>query len=289
MEKPLSGIKILVTRAKEQGSQFSSLLNKEGAEVLELPVISFEPPSNPGLLNQAIYNLGKYDWIIFTSVNGVKAFWNTLNNSKTSFPSKLRVAAIGPATKRSIEERGVSVSLTPSNLFQAEGLLETFTGAGAGNHNIMGKDTKILIPRAEEARRTLTDELRLRGALVDEVPAYKTVLPSGFNHDILKLLEQNLIDAVTFTASSTVKHFLTLLRRKGLHPEILFKKNAEDIEGPVPGKTAGGGVIACIGPITAREVEKQGFKVDFTASRSTIPDFAQGLADYFAASKKRCR
>lgn len=281
MKKPLSGIRILVTRAKEQGSQFSSLLSKKGAEVLELPVISFEPPSNPGLLNQAIYNLGKYDWIIFTSVNGVKAFWNTLNNNRATFPSELRVAAIGPATKRSIEERGVSVSLTPSNLFQAEGLLETFTGAAAGNPNIMGKDTKILIPRAEEARRILTDELRLRGALVDEVPAYKTVLPSGFNHDILKLLEQNLIDVVTFTASSTVKHFLTLLRREGLHPETLFKKNIEGAAGSV--------VIACIGPITAREVEKQGFKVNFTASRSTIPDFAQGLADYFAASKKRCR
>lgn len=272
MKKPLSGIRILVTRAKEQGSQFSSLLSKKGAEVLELPVISFEPPSNPGLLNQAIYNLGKYDWIIFTSVNGVKAFWNTLNNNRATFPSELRVAAIGPATKRSIEERGVSVSLTPSNLFQAEGLLETFTNAAGA---------KILIPRAEEARRILTDELRLRGALVDEVPAYKTVLPSGFNHDILKLLEQNLIDVVTFTASSTVKHFLTLLRREGLHPETLFKKNIEGAAGSV--------VIACIGPITAREVEKQGFKVDFTASRSTIPDFAQGLADYFAASKKRCR
>lgn len=260
--KHLSGVKVLVTREKKQAKELSSLLLHEGAEVIEQPVISFEPPSNPACLADCLKKLDSYHWIIFTSVNGVKAFWKELLTqgiSTINFPF-IKVAAIGPSTKKAIEEYGQTVNLVPSSCYQAEGLLDLL-------NDVCGK--RILIPRAEEARKILVDELRLRGAIVDEVAVYKTVKPGFVDEKVLELLRNNEIEVITFTSSSTVREFISLLHGAGLNSKEVFGK----------------AIVACIGPITALEAQKAGITVNITSARSTIPDFVRAMVDFFACAK----
>lgn len=256
-QKPLLGTKFIITRAKDQAKEFSSLLRKKGAIVLEFPVISFEQPPDLSLLTEAIKNLGKYNWIIFTSVNGVKAFWENLPHyiNLNNFQN-LQYAAIGPATKKALKERGISVSLVPKDKFQAEGILNLFS-------DMQGQ--KVLIPRAEEARDTLIDGLREKGAIVDEVTAYQTVCPNRINMRILNHIKNHEVHAITFTSPSTVRNFVDILHKNKVDPHLILEQV----------------IIACIGPVTFTELEKYGFTPQVMPSHSTIPELTTALIDYF--------
>jgi uroporphyrinogen III methyltransferase / synthase len=260
--KPLFGKKVLVTRAREQSEHFVRALEDKGAEVIEFPVIEIVPPKSWRALDTAVSKLRSYDWIVFTSANGVTKFFERLRQSDKDLRElrDIRVAAIGEVTAGEIEKRGIGVELIPGE-FRAEGLIEMFR-----KKNI--KEKRILIPRAAKARDILPDTLRKMGASVEVVPAYETRKPgSKKSEKIRKMLSGNMIDAVTFTSSSTVSNFLSIF------PE--FKHYSKHP------------VIACIGPITAKTLNEAGYKARIVAREYTVDKLAEDIAEYFCTKKGR--
>lgn len=239
--RPLFGKRILVTRAREQASELSRLLREAGAEPIEVPVIRIEqvPPAE-----NLILRLQSADWIVFTSANGLPCLLNQLNTLGTDIRAlgKAKLAAIGPATAASLQERNLRVDFIPSK-FVAESVAEEFPDP-------IGR--RILIARAEEAREVLPEMLRKRGAEVDEIAVYRTVMENG------ELPDLSTIDAITFTSSSTVRNFRV--------------RYPDEIAGPV---------IACIGPITAQTAREAGLQVHVEPKQYTIPALVEALNEYF--------
>ena len=258
---PLAGRRILITRAHDQAAAFATGLRGLGAEVIEFPTIEIVPPLHWEELDRAIDQLESYDWLIFTSANGVNFFWQRWEEKGKvrRLPASLRVCAIGPATAYQLKEKGVEVHYTPQE-FIAEAILKGF-------EKMMIKGKRILLARAKEARDVLPKGLKKLGANVDVVEVYRTVKPKGRPKKLKQLLLRGKIDAITFTSSSTVNHFAELLKK-------------EDLQ-----KLLGHIVIACIGPITARTAKGWRMRVQIQPKEYTIPALTQALAHYF--SKKR--
>ncbi len=256
----LIGKKILITRAREQSGEFTARLNQLGAEVVEFPTIEIVPPSNWKALDQAIDQMTFYDWIIFTSANGVHFFLQRLKEKgKTRRSlSGIKVCAIGPATAKQLKKEGIRVNFIPKE-FIAEAILHGFKKMG-----IEGK--RILLARAKEARDVLPQGLRKMGTEVDIVEVYRTIKPRGGARRLRRLLEGKKIDMITFTSSSTVTHFVELLKGTDL------KKILKDL------------AIACIGPITAQTATERGIKVHLQPEQYTIPSLTKAIADYFSVS-----
>lgn len=254
---PLSGKTILITRAREQSAEFSTLLQSLGATVIEFPTIQIAPPRDWGPLDRAIAEMEGYDWLIFTSANGVLYFWQRLlARGKTTLPSSIKVCAIGPATAQRLRERGIHVDFVPK-AYVAEAILEGFKG-----NDLEGK--RVLLARARVARDVLPQGLKQRGAKVDVVEAYRTLKPRGGAQRLRELLGRGGIDVLTFTSSSTVSHFVALLKR-------------EELERLLQGLT-----IACIGPITSETAKRWGMEVHIEPREYTIPGLAKAIADYFS-------
>jgi uroporphyrinogen III methyltransferase/synthase len=256
-KKSLAGKKILITRAREQSGDFAAQLRKIGAEVIEFPTIEMVAPIRWGEVDRATDRLKSYDWIIFTSANGVDFFWQRLTERRKlhPLPSSLKVCAIGPATAHQLKEKGVSVHYVPER-FVAESILEGF-------EKMFVKGKKILLARAKKARDILPKRLRKMGAEVDVVAVYRTVRPRGGSKKLKKLLAEGKIDVITFTSSSTVNHFAELLKTENLK------------------KLLRGVAIACIGPITARTAKERKLKVRIQPKQYTIPDLTRAIADYY--------
>ena len=248
---PLFGRKIVVTRAAEQAGELSDRLRALGADPIELPVISLESPADPGPLDRAIEQLASYDWLIFTSVNGVRFFLQRLDQSQHDLRSlKARICAIGPATRKAIEDLHLKVDLMPEE-YVAESLVKAFS-----SENLGGK--RILLPRAAVARDVIPEELAKLGAQVDVVEAYRNVVPPNSQaraHEIFS--SEKKPDWITFTSSSTVKNLLALTGREALE----------------------GVRIASIGPVTSATLRAHGLKVDAEARQFTI----DGLVDAILA------
>ena len=257
-KKSLVGKKILVTRAREQSGDFATRLKKLGAEIIEFPTIEIVPLIRWKELDRAIDRLKSYDWILFTSANGVHFFWQRLKErgGASHLPPSLKVGAIGPATAKQLKEKGVSVHYIPKE-FIAESILEGFE-----KKFIKGKH--ILLTRAKKARDILPKGLRKMGAEVDVVEAYRTVRPKGGSKKLKKILEDGKMDVITFTSSSTVNHFAELLKKEDL------KKLLKGI------------AMACIGPVTARTAKEWGLKTQIQPKQYTIPALTQAIAEYFA-------
>jgi uroporphyrinogen III methyltransferase/synthase len=257
----MKGKKILITRAREQSGDFVTHLKKMGAEVIEFPTIEIVPPTTWKGLDRAIDQLEFYDWIIFTSANGVNFFFDRLKEKGEDhlLPSSFKVCAIGPATAYQLKDRGIQVDYVPKE-FIAESILKGF-----GEMAVKGR--RILLARAKEAREVLPKGLRKMGAVVDVVETHRTIKPKGGAARLRQLLTDGGIDAITFTSSSTVNHFAGLLKQDEL------KKLLKGI------------AIACIGPITARTAKRWGMKVQIQPKEYTIPALTQAIAKYF--SKKR--
>jgi len=256
-DRPLLGKRIVVTRAREQASDLVKYLADLGADCLECPTIKIMPPEDEAPLNRAVQNLAAYDWIVFTSVNGVVYFFKALfaQNKDVRALNQLRTAAIGPATARQLLDFGLKSDIVPET-YRAESVVEAFSKEDI-------KDKKILLPRAAEARPVLPVELTKMDADVDEVTAYHTIKDLDNAEVLINGLEDKTIDLVTFTSSSTVKNFKELL------PADQFKQLIEGV------------TVASIGPITTDTASQLGFTVDITAEEFTIAGLCDAILHHY--------
>ncbi|MCX8124980.1 MAG: uroporphyrinogen-III C-methyltransferase [Spirochaetes bacterium] len=242
---PLFGKKIVVTRTRQQASVLSKRLYELGADVLEFPTIAIEKLQELSPLHDAIKNIQKYDWIVFTSQNAVDIFFEEI--FALGFDARAlqcRVAAIGPATRDALQRYAIKADLMPQE-YVAESLVDAFRGV-----DVAGK--KILVPCSAKARPALTHGLQDAGAVVDRVHIYDAVKPE-VNSSLLEQVQS--ADIVTFASSSTVRNFV----------EIAGKTDA---------------TIACIGPITADECVKQGLTVHVVAKEYTIEGLVKAIVEY---------
>jgi len=255
--RPLSGKRIVVTRAREQASELVRLLSDFGAECLECPTIKVVPPDDWKPLDTAIKNIATYDWLVFTSVNGVSIFFKRLFENKMDARAmgNLRTASIGPATAKRMFDFGLTSDIVP-NSYRAESVIEAFA-----NEDIRGK--KILLPRAKEARPILPVELAKMGAEVDEITAYRTKEVRDNADLLLSRLEEGTIDLITFTSSSTVKNFYALI------PPEKFNDMMQGV------------TVAAIGPITADTAKELGFDVHLIAKSFTIPGLCDAILRHY--------
>lgn len=251
--RPLHGRTILVTRARDQAGSLASLLAQAGAEVVEFPTIAIRP-LDPAPLDAALCRLSEYDWLIFTSANAVDIFFLRMRETGVSTPMP-PVCVIGPATAEQVRAWNADVALEPE-LYQAEGVLAAFAERVGELSGL-----RLLLPRAQEARELLPQELERRGARVDVIPIYETVPPPGGADRLRSLLDSHPIDLVTLTSSSTARNFAELAGG----PERL--RNLR---------------FAAIGPITAETARRLGMAVVCTARESTIPGLVQAIVEYFA-------
>lgn len=257
--RPLFGRRVVVTRARAQAGELSAKLEKLGAEVYEFPTIEIVPPEDFGPMDAAIRDLDSFGWIVFTSVNGVDAFVERLRHhglDLRAVPRGARIAAIGPATARRLEEVGLRVDVVPKE-YRAEALISVLEGDSLA-------DKRILIPRAKVAREVLPDKLREAGAEVVVPPAYESVPSSEGREALAKRLEAGEVDCVTFTASSTVENFARAF-------------------GEEAARMLSGARVACIGPITADTARGLGFRVDAEAEEYTIGGLVEAVRDLLAA------
>ena len=260
-KRPLLGKRIVVTRARQQASDLVRRLSDLGAECLEYPTIKVVPANDAAPLDDAVQNLSTYDWILFTSVNGVKFFFEHLfaMDKDVRALSHLNTAAIGPATAEKMFEYGLKSDIIPQN-YRAEAVVDAF-------RKIKLEGKKILLPRAKEARPVLPVELRKMGAEVDEVAAYLTEKARADTDQLIKRLREKTVDLVTFTSSSTVQNFKDLL------PPENFKQLTKGI------------TIASIGPITTETAIEYGFEVPITAESYTIPGLCDAIVKYYDDEK----
>ncbi len=256
-KKPLFGKNIVITRARAQASNLVSQLTKLGANCIEIPTIQIIAPKETDPLKKAINNLNEYDWLIFTSVNGVKFFFDTLFDmgKDVRVLGHLKFACIGPITKERLADHGIISDILPET-YQAESVVDAFA-----NINIKGK--KVLLPRAKIARSVLPDELTRMGAILDEVAVYETVLSTLGKETLISMLTEKEIDAVTFTSSSTVSNFMSLL--ESLDAKALLKDVA----------------IASIGPITSDTLVSFEIKPSVEADPYTIPGLVDALLTHY--------
>jgi uroporphyrinogen-III synthase len=242
----LAGIRVLVGRARHQASALSGELRKRGATVLEIPFIEIRKPRSFKPLDSALKNLAAYDWLILTSVNGVQAMWQRLRRLKLTDKNlgHLRIAAIGPATKKAIEENGVGVDVVPKE-YVAESVVRSLRRRV--------KEKRVLLVRAKVARDVIPRELRKAGAQVDVVEAYETVVPKSSRARLRSVLrnERRRPHVITFTSSSTVRNFVRLM---GARSALVLD----------------GVSLASIGPITSSTLRDFGFQADIAAKEFTI-------------------
>lgn len=256
-KKPLFGLNIVVTRPARQAGVLSDLLEKNGAQAIEFPTIEIAEPDSWGETDAFIRELPHYDWIVFTSTNGVERFVARLLMKGLDIRAmwRARICAIGPATASALERSGIRADLIPPR-YRSEEAAEALC-----KKEISGK--RILIPRAQKARDILPEILRKAGARVDLAPVYKTILPqNGKTREIRSLLEKREVDIVTFTSSSTVENFVKLM------PDA----TSTDL--------LSGVLVACIGPVTAETARSLGIETDIMPERYTIPDLALAMIDH---------
>jgi uroporphyrinogen-III synthase len=289
--RPLTAVRILVGRAKHQAGSLSVELRKLGAEVLEIPFIEIRKPRSFKALDSALRNLHRYDWLILTSVNGVEAMWDragklrlgsaletaahvqaraknseghyfnraqtTKSDRALAADARLRVAAIGPATKKAIEQRGLKVDIVPKE-YVAESVVRSL------KRKVKGK--RVLLVRAKVARDVIPRELRKAGAHVDVVEAYETVVPLTSRTRLQVALRNpaKRPHVITFTSSSTVRNFVQLLGKKKVQ--------------------LAGILTASIGPVTSGTLEEHKLPVDIAAKDFTIPGLIAAIVKAFESA-----
>jgi len=255
----LHGKRIAITRAEEQSAGLLAQLSALGATAIECPAIAIIPPADFAALDAAIGRLAKYDWLILTSANGVRALLDRMGalGRQPGELAHLAIGAIGPATAQALAEHGLQASFVPS-AYVAESILDEI-GDMAGQH--------ILLPRADIARATLAVGLRALGATVDEIAAYHTIPGSGARV-LADHLRAHTLDAITFTSSSTVRYLLAGLEQSGIGGEAARSMlNAT--------------AVVCIGPITAATASEHGLRVDAVAQEYTAEGLVAALIEWF--------
>jgi uroporphyrinogen-III synthase len=255
LSAPLEGLRILVSRAREQAGALSSGLRALGAEVYEIPFIEIRPPRSFKSLDDSLKLMGEYEWLILTSANGVRAMLERmalLNLPKRSL-SHLNIVAIGPATRKAIEREGLKVAVTPKE-YIAESIVETLS------EKVRGK--RVLLCRAKVARDVIPQELRRLGAFLDVAEAYETVIPQSSRIELRAALRdpQRRPHFITFTSASTVKSYLALLGIRSGRSRL--------VEGVLN---------ASIGPVTSDTLRQCELSVDAQAAEYTVPGLIQAI------------
>ena len=255
--RPLAGRLIVITRPKAQAAPFAALLGAAGARVLVAPTIAIEPPPSWAPLDDALRRAGEYDWAVFTSVNGVamvKARLSALGLEVVAL-GHCRIAAIGPATAEALSAMGLKTVLVPDE-YVAEELARALAA-------LVRPGQRVLLARAAETRDLLVRELRQLGAQVDEVPAYRTAPAWQDMGELKKALLAREVDAVTFTSSSTVRHFVSVFA-PGELPRLMA-----------------GVTVACIGPVTRATAAAAGLEPEIVAEEYTIAGLAAALEKHY--------
>jgi uroporphyrinogen III methyltransferase/synthase len=256
--KPLFGKRIVLTRPREQAREFSQLLAAYGAEPVEVPTIQIVPPTTWQEIDDAVTRLTTYQWLIFTSVNGVRPFMERLHSAGKDARAlaNIRLCAIGPRTAQELETHGLTADIVPAE-FQAEGIIAALADVGI-------RGNRILIPRAEVAREILPEQLRELGAVVDVIPVYRTIAPAVDVASLTQQFHDRRMEVVTFTSSSTVRNFVEVFGGRDAVLPLLA-----------------GVVVACIGPITAGTAKEYGLTVAVMPEENTVPALGDAIVRYF--------
>jgi uroporphyrinogen-III synthase len=253
---PLSGVRVLVGRARHQASMLSAGLKACGAEVIEIPFIEIRKPGSYKPFDVALKQIAEYDWLILTSVNGVEALASRMKVLQVAATTlkDLKIAAIGPATRSEVEKLGLAVEVVPKR-YVAESVVESLSG------KVKGK--RVLLARAKVARDVIPRELRKMGAHVDVVEAYETVVPKSSRARLQSLMKdpKRRPQVITFTSSSGVRNFVELLGGRGCPPHTV----TEGIK------------FASIGPVTSATLREFGFPVHIEAKEYTIPGLIRAI------------
>jgi uroporphyrinogen III methyltransferase/synthase len=262
--KPLFGRRIVITRPRAQAAEFAEQLEAFGAEVVPFPTIEMAPPPSLAAVDDAMRRAAEFDWVVFTSANGVRVFFERLQalGGDVRDWHHARFAAIGPQTAKALQQYYVRVDIVPEE-FRAEAVVDALVQAG-----VAGK--RILLPRAVGARDVLPVQLRQHGALMEEVATYTTALPSDTAGELRGLLLSGGADLVTFTSSSTVDNFVAV-----------FKGEVE--------RVLAHAAVGCIGPITADTARSYGMRVDIQPSSYTIPAFVDAIVRYYSDQPRKSR
>ena len=266
--RPLEGRTVIVTRAASQAAELTTLLEGYGANVIVCPTIEIREPDNYERLDEALDHLYGYDWLIFTSTNGVEFFLKRLNQRglQVSDLDEIKVCAIGQRTADKLHDAHVHVDLVPSQS-TAEGVFAALAEFTGGDEHLRGLN--ILLPRAAAGRDVLPEALQKAGARIDIVTTYQTVLPDNVDRGKLAAMLAGSGDCIAFTSPSTIKNLAKLFDTHDL------------------GKTLPNIVVACIGSVTAEAAAEYGLQVDIKPEQFTTKDLAQAIAAYFSAADER--
>ncbi len=248
--RPLFGRSVLITRARSQASRLAEKLETHGASTVQVPAIDVVPVEDTSELDSAVRSLSEYDWVTFTSANGVRGLWDRVTAAGLDARAfgGVKLAAVGPATARALEDVGLTADLIPEN-FDAGSLLNRFKALDK-------PPRKMLFPRSEIGRESLVDGLTAMGVKVDAVTAYRTVMSDASAEDARSAYADG-VDITTFTSSSSVENLVKLL------------------EGDV--SEINGSLVACIGPITAETAQEHGINVDVMADEQTIDGLVESI------------
>jgi uroporphyrinogen-III synthase len=249
---PLAGKTILVTRAKEQANDLSQLIKDKGGNAVVVPLIAFKP-SYSNEIGQAICHLQDYQWLLFTSANGVRFFMDHYQATKQHelFPA-VKIAVVGTKTEEALNNYHLKADLLPND-FVAEGLIEVLSQK-------VKKGDRILVARGNLGRLDLIQKLTQLGALVVDLPVYKTIHPKSATIKMQSVLKnEKTIDYITFTSSSQVHHFMNVLKELHIESTEIAAK------------------IACIGPIAAQTAVKYGLSVEIIPHTYTIEHLVEQI------------
>ena len=247
---PLQDKTVMIPRGKAHAKSFSELVAKFGGIPVEIPLIAFRPAAATVNLDDLIYHLHTYDWIIFTSNVTVETFFSFIKK-----PVKLpKIAVIGDKTRQVLEDRGITVEFTPGH-YVAEEFVEEF-------HSHLRKGTRILIPKGNLARDYIASSLKKHGASVDEAVIYETYMPDDSRDKLIQMLSSGSLDILTFTSPSTIDHFMEIVERHQLHEQLRHC------------------IVACIGPVSLRKAEDWGLTVHAVPEKYTVEEMLNSIIEY---------
>lgn len=257
----LQGRRILVTRSRSQASELVSKIEQLGGTTIEFPVIRIIPAMAQKPLEQAIHDLQKFDWILFTSTNGVDFFAEKLEQMGLSFSDlKAKMGAVGPKTAEVMAKWGKTTDIIADD-YQASGFLAVLS-------DVIHPGEYVLLPRGNMAKADLPEGLSSRGIHVTEVVVYENVMSSERSEEVLALLKNRQLDAITFTSSSTVVNFCKLLKKESITDLLAGVK------------------VACIGPVTAATAKDLGVRIDAVAKEYTIDGLVQELCHFYETEEE---
>lgn len=250
---PLKDYRILITRGKEQANLFKASIEQYGGIPIIVPLLDFQLPTNMAEVRAGIRQLSNYDWLILTSQNGVRFFFELVERYGIA-DSLPKIAVIGTKTEKTLLEYGYKADFIPHQ-FVAESFVEEFMPlVDAGSH--------VLFAKGNLARTIIADEMNKAGVNCDEIIIYETVLPQESVQKLVYVIQAREVDVIMFTSPSTIHHFMQIVEQYELHPLL------ESL------------IIACIGPITKETALQYQLKVDICPSEYTTEAMLQELITY---------